>query len=407
MDILVVGGGASGMMAAISAAKLGANVTVFEKNDRVGKKILSTGNGKCNLTNLNMDLSMYNTDDRDKLRYCLNAFGEKDTLDIFGQFGLMLKNKNGYIYPLSEQASVVLDVLRHMLDVLGVNIKTGMDVKEIYAGNGFDVITDGSKYHFDKVILACGSYAGFDDKKKKNVNSYELAKKLGHSIIPVLPALVQVVCTEEYYKSIAGVRCDATVTLYNENGALRRERGELQITDYGLSGIVMFQLSSEISRRLEKHEKLNLVIDLLPEFDEDPFESFISGRIKSYLGENVESFFLGMIHKKLSALIMRSCHLKPTDIVDETNAADLYKACFMMKAFTAQVRSTKGFENAQVCTGGVPLAEVNEKLESVYHKGLYLCGEILNVDGKCGGYNLQWAWTSGCMAGSFAAADGK
>lgn len=404
LDIIVIGGGASGMIAAIAAAKNGANVIILEKNDRVGKKILSTGNGKCNLTNLDFSLDKYFSTDAYKLPEYFGKFNEKSTISFFGECGLMLKNKSGYIYPGCEQASVVLDVLRHMLDVFNIKEITNAGVMSIVKkDNKFHVKAD-KEYIADRVILACGSMAGVSgkDKNAPGESGYGLAKQLGHSIVPVLPSLVQVECEEEFFSAIAGVRAEGTVTVYDELNAIARDNGEIQLTNYGISGIPVFQLSGLISRSLREKKKLYAVLDFMPELDEEAFTEFIKGRISSFRGETVESYFLGTINKKITTLIIKLGGLKPTDIVSEEIDEKLYTASIMMKQFVVTIKATKGIENAQVCTGGVRLSEVDDRLASLKCDGLYLCGEMLDVDGKCGGYNLQWAWTSGFIAGSYS-----
>ncbi len=394
------------MMAAIMAARNGADVTLYEKNNQIGKKLLATGNGKCNLTNLDFKPSMYNTANPDKLAYYLGLFDEKTTIRTFNEFGLMLKDKNGYIYPKCEQATVVLDVLLHMLDVMNVKIITEHGVDKIVRnGERIDVYSGKDVDSFDSVILSTGSKAGLSKKDSAfwGKDGYYMAGLLGHSVLPVLPALVQVECEEDFFKEISGVRAECVITLYDETKAIKREFGELQITDYGISGIPVFQMSSEISARLFQNQKLSCVIDFLPEMDEEAFEEMISDRIKQFRGETVDSFLLGMLNKKLCSLIIKLSGLAPELIIDESNYTDIFKACIYLKQFVVTVKGTKGFDNAQVCRGGIPLTEVDNKLQSVFVPGLYICGELLDVDGRCGGYNLQWAWTSGAIAGVYAA----
>lgn len=404
MNICVVGGGASGMIAAIAAAKNGANVYILEKNDRVGKKILSTGNGKCNLTNLDFSIDKYNSTNNKKLAKFFDLFNEKSTISFFGECGLMLKNKSGYIYPSCEQASVVLDVLRHMLDVFAIKVITDAGVTNIRKEGSSFVIKADKEYIADRVIIACGSLASLGKKElsTSGITGFELAKRFGHNIVDVLPALVQVECYEDFFSQIAGVRADACITLYDENNAIARESGELQLTNYGISGIPVFQLSGLISRELNDKKKLYAVIDFMQELDEEAFSEFIRARISSFKGESIESYFLGMLNKKICSLIMKLNGLKPTDTVREEIYDELFKVSVMMKQFVVSIKSPKGIENAQVCTGGVSLDEVDDTLMSNMVEGLYLCGEMLDVDGKCGGYNLQWAWTSGFIAGSYA-----
>lgn len=400
--VLIIGGGASGMMAAIMAAINNANVSIYEKNDRVGKKILVTGNGKCNLTNLSFDLSMYNSTNKESLQKYFLQFDEKSTVKTFNSFGLLLKDKNGYIYPNAEQASVVLDVLRHMLDILSVNVFTEcgvLDVKPLK--EGFEVVSTKGKDIFDSVIVATGSRAGLSakDKSYKGLEGYEIGKRIGHSVIDVLPALVQVECEENFFKAVSGVRTECNITLYNEERAVMREFGELQLTDYGISGIPVFQLSSEISKRLNRNEKLYCVIDFLPQFDEDSFEEYFANRIKEHIGRTIEELFLGVLKKKLCSLIIKLSGMKPETIICDENMTAVYQALLMMKQFVVTVKGTKGYENAQVCCGGIPLSELDEHLCSKLQDNLYFCGEVVDVDGRCGGYNLQWAWTSGAIAG--------
>lgn len=404
MNICVVGGGASGMIAAIAAARNGANVYILEKNDRIGKKILVTGNGKCNLTNLDFSVDKYNCTDKKKLAEYFNQFDPRSTISFFGECGLLLKNKSGYIYPSCEQASVVLDVLRHMLDVFGVTVYTESGVTKVEHQKSQFKITAGKDYYADKVILACGSYAGLSGKEKRQsgLYGYDIAKQFGHKLIKVLPSLVQLECEEDFFPAIAGVRTEAKITIYNSENALAREEGELQLTNYGISGIPVFQLSGMVARRLDYGEKLYAVIDFMPELDEEAFAEFIKARIQSFKGETVDSFFLGMLNKKLCSLIIKLGDLKPGMHVTEEIFEKIFLASVMMKQFIVTIKNTKEMENAQVCTGGVSLDEVDNHLESKLVDGLYMCGEMLDVDGKCGGYNLQWAWTSGFIAGSYS-----
>lgn len=403
--ILIVGGGASGLMAAINAANSNTKVTIFEKNDRVGKKLLATGNGKCNLSNLNFSFDFYHSDNKELLPLYFNQFGVNETVSVFKELGLMIKEKNGYLYPFSEQASVVLDLLRYRADLLGIEIKTDISISKITkSDNIFKVIVDDNIYEFDSIILACGSKAGLSKKDIDNtlVDGYTLAKQLGHTVTKLFPSLVQVRCKEDFFKSIAGVRSECSITLYDEKNAIARENGELQLTDYGISGICVFQMSGLIAREKAKGKSLHVVIDFMPEYDEEEFELFLNARLMSYSGQSIEKFFLGLINKKLCMLFIKNALLKPDDIVCDKNLPKILEACLLLKQFVLEIDDVNPMFNAQVCCGGIRLSEVNEHLESKICKNLYFCGEILDVDGKCGGYNLQWAWTSGVIAGIYA-----
>lgn len=396
--ILIIGGGASGIMAAITAAENDASVTIYEKQDRVGKKILATGNGKCNLTNRNLSVENYYTGSDEKLKKCFLTFDAEDTLLFFKGCGLLLKDKNGYIYPACEQAAVVLDILRSKMDQLAIKIVTACkDIGIEQSGKEFLVRSNIGKEVFDSIIFACGSPAGM--KPNQDKTGYDYARELGHTIIPVLPALVQIGCREELFKSVAGVRCDALLSLYEGSALLAKERGELQLTDYGISGIPVFQFSHIAAQKLAEHKELRVEIDFLPDYEEDAWKQFVMARILLKTGATVENFFLGLLHKKLCAMMIKQGQLKPQDIVSRNNEKMIQKICYEMKHFGVAPDRVNPYENAQVCSGGVDFTQLGDNLESLLLPGIYFCGEMIDIDGKCGGYNLQWAWTSGYIAG--------
>lgn len=400
--VLVIGAGASGMMAAIQASLKGAQVTMYEKSDRVGKKILATGNGKCNLSNMDMDLTNFYCRDYDKLASCFSRFSTEDTIAFFEGCGLMIKSRDGYLYPYCEQASVVLDVLRAKLKRCGVKVITevagiSLSVKK----NGkFIVDSSVSKKEFDAVVLACGSKAGV---KTTATEGYDYAKAFGHRMIPLLPALVQVRCEGNFFSTVAGVRCKAKLTLYTDDKQTACEQGELQLTDYGISGIPVFQISRIIASELHNKNNILVEIDFIPGMADAEWNEFVKERIERYRDFPLEEFLTGILHKKISMMLLRKYGLKPDECLCKENEKNIIKLCREMKHFMVIPRSVNGFEQAQVCSGGVDFAGLDENLESIYQPGLYICGEMVDVDGKCGGYNLQWAWTSGYIAGVSAA----
>lgn len=401
-QILVIGAGASGMMAAISAAKRGGEVTIYEKTDRVGKKILATGNGKCNLSNNDMDLSNYYTVDENKLEACLKRFSVDDTVAFFEECGLMVRNRDNYLYPYCEQASVVLDVLRVALKRNNITVVTEvMDIMISVKKSGkFAVTSCVGRKEFDAVILACGSKAGI---KNAGTEGYDYAKLFGHRIIPLLPALVQVRCEGDFFKMIAGVRAKTKIELYSNEKLIAAESGELQLTDYGISGIPVFQISRVIAKEIYNKKNLNVLIDFVPDISATDWKELIRKRIEYYRGLSLEEYLTGMLHKKISFMLLKKYGLKNTDILNSTNEKTLFALCLEMKKFNVIPKSVNTFEQAQVCSGGVDFSELNENLESIYQPGLFICGEMVDIDGKCGGYNLQWAWTSGYIAGVSAA----
>ena len=400
IKIGVIGGGAAGMMAAITAARQGAQVTLIEANPRVGKKILSTGNGKCNLGNKNLDISQYYTEQPEILERFLGQFNTWDTISFFQGLGVILKEKNGYLYPVSEQAAVVQDALRYELDSLHVEEILECKVDEIKRDEKKGMIlvaAQGTTYAFDKVIAACGGQAA--PKTGSDGSGYELAKQLGHSLVPLVPALVQLRCREDYMRNVAGVRADAEISVVSDGKCVAKERGELQLTDYGVSGIPIFQLSRVVNYILREQREVELVIDFLPDYTEQEYEQLKLSRSLLLQGErNVEEFFTGMLHKKLMVLFIRLAGLNPRESALHANPVMMEKVYRNCRQWHLHVTGSNSFDNAQVCAGGVPLDEVTAGLESKRAPGVYFAGEILDVDGKCGGYNLQWAWCSGYLA---------
>lgn len=392
------------MMAAITASNKGAKVVIYEKSDRIGKKLLATGNGKCNLSNTNMELSNYYTEDEEKLARCFERFSSEDTIRFFKEQGMLIRSKDGYLYPYCEQASVVLDILRQALIKHGIEVFTSVEnISVNVKKNGkFNVDSTVGKKEFDSVILACGSKAGL---KNASTQGLDLAKAFGHHIVPLLPALVQVRCEGAFFKAVAGVRCKAAISLFLEDTLLAKEQGELQLTDYGISGIPVFQISRIIARELQKKRRVKVLIDFLPDMTKGEWEKFIKERINQYQGRNCEEFLTGMLHKKVSLMLLKEYGLKPGDIVNRHSEQKILRLCYAMKEFLVIPKSVNPFEQAQVCCGGVDFEELDDNMQSIYQPGIYMCGEMIDIDGKCGGYNLQWAWTSGYIAGVSAAGE--
>lgn len=400
----VVGGGPAGMMAAITAARMGAQVTIFERNDRIGKKLLATGNGKCNLGNLNLTENEYYGSNKKWIWESLKLFDTEETIRFFQGVGLLIKNKNGYLYPLCEQAAVVLDVLRAELQTLGVNIRTECKINKInkQSETAKWQISDGKEqFSFDKIILACGSKAA--PKTGSDGSGYKLANQLRHSLIPTVPALVQLKCREDYLKAVAGVRTDAKLCVMQNGEVLAEERGELQLTEYGISGIPVFQLSRIVNYLLREQEEVTVTIDLLPDFSEGDYERMQAGRTLLQDGRTVEEFFTGMLHKKMMMLFVKMAGLKPNQLMADADKEAVAQVFSLCREWTVHVNGSNPYDNAQVCAGGVNTEEITFDMESKKAPGIYFAGEILDVDGKCGGYNLQWAWCSGYLAGKAAA----
>lgn len=407
IKIAVIGGGASGMMAAISAAMKGAEVTIYEKNDRVGKKILATGNGKCNFSNLFLDDTCYNGSGSNIVHQILKQFSPEDCMAFFKEKGMLIKERNGYLYPASEQASTVLDFLRMHLSFLGVKILTECEIYSVKRkekdGYILTAIQDGKRRHFetDRVILAAGSVAGIP-AKKAGKSAYEILKDMELPLVPIVPALVQLRCKEEFMKSVAGVRLDGEVTLYIDGKEKARERGEIQLTDYGISGIPVFQLSRFAGYALLEKDEVRIVLDCLPGFSQEEYKVFCDKRVLQSKEQTAEEYFLGMCNKKLLLLFMKLSGIKPQERMVEVSESKKQKMFALLRELVLTPYAVNPFEQAQVCAGGLDMKAVDENLQVKKYPGFYVVGELLDVDGRCGGYNLQWAFASGNIAGSHA-----
>ncbi|EHE97687.1 MULTISPECIES: NAD(P)/FAD-dependent oxidoreductase [Clostridia] len=407
-QVVIIGGGAAGLAAAVSAARCGAQVTIVEHMDRVGKKILSTGNGRCNMTNLYMEPECYRSNDKSFPMKVIQGFPVKETLGFFRDLGIEPKDRNGYIYPNSDQASAVLDVLRQEVDHLGVRVLLSCEVKGIEsAGHTYRVNTSQGVLEADALILATGSKAA--PATGSDGSGYELAKKLGHSVIKPLPALVQLRCQGTMYRQMAGIRTEAKVSLFSDGKLLAEDRGELQLTDYGLSGIPIFQISRFASRALDQGRKVIVKVDFMPSWKDGDAFGLLKKRAARMEYKTAEEMFTGLLNKKLALVLIRLAGIDPCRKAGGLSPGQLKHLVQQLKSYEAIIMSVNPFANAQICCGGVDVKEVNAlTMESRIRKNLYLAGELLDVDGICGGYNLQFAWSSGVIAGRNASnTDGR
>lgn len=411
-SVCIVGGGASGIMAAIGAARSGACVTLLEHQERIGKKILLTGNGKCNVTNLDMTPQAYNILGKNTLpELVLAQFNQNDLMELFRDLGMRLKIcRDSYVYPESEAAATVLNVLRRALDTLGVSCITQVHIKEIHVvksekdgkrESGFSVCTDKGDFRSDCVILACGGKSF--PKTGSDGSGFEMAKKLGICVEQDYPALTSMICSRDGLKMLAGLRADGKVTLYIDGKPAASDKGQVQFTDYGISGIPVFQVSALASKALQAHKELRIDFNLFPEMTTEEVFGEIKKQFKRFPGLAFEEAAVGMLHKKWIDYLKKQSYLqgfkKAGDIPDE-------RIKMLAKELTAMsfpVTRVKGYDFCQVTGGGVDVKEVDCHLQSVRHPGLYIVGEMLNVVGKCGGYNLQWAFSTGYIAGCHSA----
>lgn len=403
-QIAVIGGGAAGMMAAIQAAGAGAAVTVYEKNDRVGKKILSTGNGRCNFSNEAMGEAFYHGSGTSLLAGALSEFGVVQTKAFFASLGMRIRDRDGYLYPASDQASTVLDLLRYELDRRRVTVHTGEAVRTVSFDRDrkkFWIGRQGEGACYDAVILSCGGKAA--PSTGSDGDGFRLAEGFGHRIVRPVPALAALVCKESFYKQVAGVRCDAALTLLVAGKEIGTERGELQLTDYGLSGIPAFQLCRTAGYALAEKKPVAVRVSFLPDFNESSCELFFRERLAAHGEDEMDVFLTGIVNKKINRLLMKLSGIRENERAKDVPAEAFGRLQKRYLSLETVVTGTNGFDRAQVCAGGVDCAEVTACLMSKKQPGLYFAGEVLDIDGQCGGYNLQWAWSSGTVAGRAAA----
>lgn len=401
MRIAVVGGGASGLMAAIIAARKNATVTVYERCDRVGRKILATGNGRCNYTNIYADIQNYHGENPNFINSAKEKFWVEDTKAFFEELGMLTKvEENGKAYPYSLQASAVLDVLRYEVERLGISVITDFEISQIKKENNEFLIKsyNGQNASADKVIVAAGGKAS--PSLGSNGSGYDIAKLFGHKITKTFPSLVQVKTETQLVKALKGIKTEADV-IFKKGSVIQKSSGEVLFCDYGLSGPAIFNLS----RLCTEYDNGEIIIDLLPEIDYMQLRELLINRRSSQ--RNLESFFVGMLNKKIGMTIMKYARVLPYQRLSDTiTTKEIDLLCNAIKKFTLKVTGTMSWNNAQVTAGGIKTCEVDENtLESKLCKGLYFTGEILDIDGDCGGYNLQWAWTSGYVAGMSAASE--
>ena len=406
-NVIVIGGGASGMMAAIAAARNGKKVTIIEQQSKLGRKILSTGNGRCNFTNTYQAVYCYNSSNPSFPFDVYLKFPVDRTIAFFDDIGVYPKDRERYIYPNSNQASSVVDNLIIELNRLGVEIITNAKCQEILTDlDGFKVHVDyldkevdsSTIFVTDKVILTTGGKAA--SVLGSDGSGYELAKSLGHSIIPVLPSLVQLRCQESFYKKLSGLRVQGMISLMVDGEMVAYDIGEIQLTDYGISGIPVFQISGKAAKSLAKGRRVEGIIDFVPDMQIEQLNSYLKNRIDSNPNRLNSDFLIGLLPRKLSDLLISLCNINPTKKVRVLSSNDLKKMATLIKSFRTTIIATNSFDKAQICSGGVDTREVcPDTMESLIVKGLYFAGEVLDVDGLCGGYNLQWAWSSGYVGG--------
>ena len=385
MKTIIIGAGAAGLTAGIFAAKNQSEVTIIEHEKQAGKKILSTGNGRCNMSNENLNSSMY-YGDVSFIDCVLEKFGVEQMKDFFQSIGLYTCSKNGYLYPMSLQANSVLAFLRDTAVSLGVKIKTNNEITDISHKNNKFYVNIGIELECEQLIIATGGCSF--PKTGSDGSGYNLAQKLGHTIATPEPALTALTCDDDLLKKASGVRIQSRVSIKG-----KMQTGELQITDYGISGIPVFNIS-----RLANPTD-NVSIDFAPDIDYENLYQMISHSILQNNARTIDFALNGLFHEKITAVFTKklNIHNKSCSSMIENDIKHLVE---LIKNYTVGIQKRRGFDFAQVTAGGVSTDEINPlTMESKKMKNLYFAGEIMDVDGICGGYNLHFAWATGAIAG--------
>lgn len=398
--IVIIGGGASGLVAAIYAKDIDNEVIILERNNECGKKILVTGNGKCNYWNEDQSLSHYHSENNELISQIITLDNQKEILELFNNLGIIPKIKNGYYYPFSNQAETVREALINEVNKREIVIKTNYLVESIKKDKNSFIITNRSEQiKADKVIISTGSFAY--PKTGSTGMGYHFLAKFGHNIIEPLPALVQLVAKFPYLKEWKGIRTDVILKLEENEKIIATDQGELQLTDYGISGICTFNLSSFVSRGLKDNKEEIIHINFLPFLKEDSnIMKWFDDRNNILKNPTLNELLNPILNYKLVKIILKISNIKGSlswnDLFEE-------EQLFLVENlinFKLEIINTKSFDNAQSCSGGIPLTEIElTTMESKLCHNLFIAGELLDINGDCGGYNLSLAWISGMLAG--------
>ena len=399
MVIGIIGGGASGMAAALAAAEnKDARVILLERQARVGRKLSATGNGRCNLTNTHAREKGYHGDDLTFSEYALAKFSPEETLGWFRNLGLFtVAEESGRVYPYSDQANSVVDVLRFALEQENITVKLGFEVEKVKkTGEGFRVESKEETVFCDKLIIACGGLAG--TKLGGTMSGYKLLRSFGHKCTKLRPTLVQLKSSWSGVSALKGVRCNCHAAIFHKGVLHSESTGELQFTEYGLSGPVIFEISRDACQGTGDWI---CRLDFLPDMEEDTLKSELLRRRSTKLP--VSELLTGILHNRLGRVITQDLGISGYVPVSQLEDNEIRTISHAVKHFEVTLTEPMGMDAAQVTAGGIVTREFdNTTMESRLVPGLYACGEVLDVDGDCGGYNLQWAWSSGRLAGTDA-----
>ena len=404
MIVGIIGGGASGMAAALAASEnLNVQVVLMERQARVGRKLQATGNGRCNLSNIHAEQSAYHGQEPSFVSCALSQFDPEMTLSWFAKLGLYtVQESTGKVYPYSDQANSVVDVLRLNLERPNIELRTAFEVEKIKKdADGFWVSSREESIRCDALIVACGGLAG--SKLGGTMSGYKLLGKLGHKSTKLRPALVQIKSDWGGLAGLKGVRAQCKAEILHNEQLFAQSKGEVQFTEYGLSGPVIFEISRDVCA---EPGRWLCRLDLLPDWSVSSLEAELIRRTTTNLP--AQELLTGILHNRLGRVIAHSAGVNLNGACMDLTNTQIQAVCQAVKGFEINLTEPMGMDSAQVTAGGVLTNQFNPKtMESLLVPGLYACGEVLDIDGDCGGYNLQWAWSSGRLAGLSAGKESK
>ncbi len=397
MKVVIVGSGPSGLASAIYARKNNNEVIILERNNDICKKILLTGNGKCNYFNENQDITHYHSSNDNLISNIITEKNLNDILAFFDELGIVPKIKNGYYYPYSNQASSVKQVLLSKIDELGIKVIYDYLVTDIKKENDKFIINN--DIICDKLILSTGSKAY--PKTGSDGNGYNLVKKFNHNINKVMPALVKLKSDDKYLKELKGIRSDCKISIYKDNEFIKSETGEIQLTDDAISGICVFNLSYLANKYIESKNNVHILVNFIPFIDnKDELLKYLDDRCKKIKNKKMKEFFDGLLNYKLSNVILKKSNINLDSYYKDLSKKEKETLVSNINSYDFNIISSYSYDNSQVCMGGVPLDEINLlTMESKKEKNLYIIGELLDVNGDCGGYNLTFAFITGMISG--------
>lgn len=398
--IAIIGGGASGLMAALFAARSGADVTIYEHNSGVGKKILASGNGRCNIINTTSSANDYAGNDPHFVTYALKQLNFAYFEKFCNSIGLILDIKDdGRCYPLSNEAKSVLIAFKSAVSESGVTILTNSKVTAITKNDSyFNVQTEQGKQRYNKVLISTGSEAA--PQLGASADGYTFAKQFGHEILPTYPSLVQLHLNSKNHPKMAGVKTTAEVTLIIDGKSKEKIQGDILFAAYGISGLAILDISQKASHALLNKQRVSIVLNLLPRYDRASLVNVIEKLFASVPKHDVHTALCGLIPAKIATYLLEDAAIALSATVSSLNPKEVKKLTHLIGEWKFEVSDTHGFKHAEVSGGGVSTAQVNNKtMESKLVEGLYFAGEVLDIVGRRGGYNFNFAWASGMIAG--------